>query len=59
MSDPPGRELRIPEVDQTVPPRPEEEVADAGIDSAVTDADPAGGRTAPGGSLKGGGPAPG
>jgi hypothetical protein len=41
MSEQPDGELRSLEVDQTVPPRPEEEVADA-PDSGVTDAERAG-----------------
>jgi hypothetical protein len=33
-------ELRVLEVDQTVPPRPEEEIADVRVDPGVTEPDP-------------------
>ena len=38
MTEQPGHELRVLEVDQTVPPRPEEEIADVGRDSDATNA---------------------
>lgn len=39
MSERPDHELRVLEVDQTVPPRPEEDVADADAGSGGTDVD--------------------
>jgi hypothetical protein len=38
--DRPNHELQVLEVDQSVPPRPEEEVADAGLVPEVANADP-------------------
>jgi hypothetical protein len=39
MTERPDHELRVLEVDQTVPPRPEEEIADVVRDSDATNAD--------------------
>ncbi|MDX6234994.1 MAG: hypothetical protein QOH68_4133 [Nocardioidaceae bacterium] len=39
MTEQPDHELAVLEVDQTVPPRPEEEIADVGRDSDATTAD--------------------
>jgi hypothetical protein len=38
--DPHRYDLRVLEVDQTVPPRPEEEIADVRVDPGDTDSDP-------------------
>jgi hypothetical protein len=40
MTEQPDHELAVLEVDQTVPPRPEEEIADLGRDSDATNAEP-------------------
>jgi hypothetical protein len=40
MTEQPDHELAVLEIDQTVPPRPEEEIADLGRDSDVTKAEP-------------------
>jgi hypothetical protein len=37
MTERPDHELRVLEVDQTVPPRPEEEIADVATDSGATE----------------------
>lgn len=39
MTERPDHELRVLEVDQTVPPRPEEEIADVGLDSDAANED--------------------
>jgi hypothetical protein len=39
MTEQPIHELRVLEVDQTVPPRPEEEIADVSRDSDAPSAD--------------------
>ena len=41
MTEQPDHELQVLEVDQTVPPRPEEEVADGGLGPDVTNVPPA------------------
>jgi hypothetical protein len=38
MTEQPDHELSVLEVDQTVPPRPEEEIADVGRDSVAANA---------------------
>jgi hypothetical protein len=40
MTEQPDHELAVLEVDQTVPPRPEEEIADLARDSDATNAEP-------------------
>jgi hypothetical protein len=40
MTERPDHELRVLEIDQTVPPRPEEEVADVPLESDATNVDP-------------------
>jgi hypothetical protein len=39
MTEQPDHDLPVLEVDQTVPPRPEEEIADVGLDTAAPGAD--------------------
>ena len=39
MTEQPDHDLPVLEVDQTVPPRPEEEIADVGLDADAPGAD--------------------
>jgi hypothetical protein len=39
MTEQPDHDLPVIEVDQTVPPRPEEEIADVHLDTDATNAD--------------------
>jgi hypothetical protein len=39
MTEQPDHDLPVLEVDQTVPPRPEEEIADVALDTATANAD--------------------
>jgi hypothetical protein len=39
MTERPDREVRVPELDQTVPPRPEEEIADVRLNSDAANED--------------------
>jgi len=39
MTEQPDHDLPVLELDQTVPPRPEEEIADVGVEPAATKAE--------------------